>query len=157
MNGAPKEGIISKTEVAFPLGDSYSTPYFYHLPKIHKSFTNPSGFPKVVAMESITNYFSIYVNHYLQPLAQQLPAYFRDCIHPLSTLKNYSWKESYLWVSLDIASLYTSIPHQVALRSVECFLYKDSLINTKQALFIRDTTHFCLTHNYFQFDTKFNL
>lgn len=108
-------------------------------------------------MKSVTRFFSIYINHFLQPLAQNVPTYIRDGTHLLDTLKAYTWETTYQWVSLDVNSLYTSILHNVGLRSVQNFLLQDPLINPKQANFIVDSTKFCLTHNYFSFDNKFYL
>lgn len=84
-------------------------PYFYHLPKIHKNPVNPPGHPIVAAINSITSGFSLYVDQFLQPLVQRLQSYIGEGIHQLKLLKTYKWESSYLWVSLDAQSLYTSI------------------------------------------------
>lgn len=94
-------------------------------------------------MESVTSYFSIYIDYFLEPLAQNLPSYVKDSIHLLQMLRDYSWEPSYLWLSLNVASLYTSIPHDVGLRAVQHFLNEDQSINPLQAAFILEVTQYC--------------
>lgn len=107
VNQALTDEIISKSEASFFKKNLYKVPYFYHLPKIHKDLTNPPGRPIVAAMDSG---FSIYIDQFLQPLAQNLPSYIRDGPHLLDMLKPYTWEQNYWWLSLDVSSLYTSIP-----------------------------------------------
>lgn len=114
---------------------------------MHKSLDDPPGRPIGAIMESITNYFSIYVDHFLQPLAQILPAYICDGIHLLDILKTYHWEPTYFWVCLDVQSLYTSIPHDIGLEAAQNFLSQGHLINLRQAQFILESMHFYLTHN----------
>lgn len=150
VNRALTEKIISKSEASFITKNFYKVPYFYHLPKIHKDLTNPPGRPIVAAMDSVTSGFSIYIDQFLQPLAQNLPSYIRDGPHLLDMLKPYTWEQNYWWLSLDVSSLYTSIPHDVGVRAVEHFLANDPLTNPRQANFILEALTFCLKHNYFE-------
>lgn len=108
-------------------------------------------------MGSISSGFSQYVDQFLQPLAQSLQSYIRDSAHLLELLSTYSWEPSYYWVSLDVQSLYTSIPHDVGLNALQFFLCQDPMLNPTQASFIVEATSFCLTHNYFKFDNDFFL
>lgn len=59
---------------------------------------------------------------------------------------------SYQWVSLDVCSLYTFIPHAGGPQAMAHFLDEDSLLNTQQIEFILQATKFCLGHNYFWFE-----
>lgn len=117
----------------------------------------PPGRPIVAAMESVTTGFSQYIDLYLQPIVKQLPSYIRDGSHLLELLASYKWEPSYLWLSLDVTSLYTSIPHSFGLLALEFFLAQDPFINPRQAAFILEATNFCLTHNYFDFNGDFYL
>lgn len=149
--------IITQQEASFLVKAVHFTPYLYYLPKVHKSLVNPPGQPIVVAMGSITSGFSQYIDQFLQPLAQSLQSYIRDGTHLLELLSYYSWKPNYLWVSLDVQSLYTSIPHDVGLGAIQSFLYQDPMLNPRQASFIVEATSFCLTYNYFKFENDFFL
>lgn len=111
----------------------------------------------MAAMEAVTNFFSVYIDHFLQPLVQNLPAYIRDSIHLLDILQNYNQEPTYLWLSLDVCSLYTSIPYDIRLEAVQHFLLQNPLINPRQAQFILEFTQFCLAHNYFQFENQYYL
>lgn len=135
----------------------FSIRIFHHIPKIHKSTTNPPGRPIVAAMDSITSPISQYIDQFLQPLAQKLPSYIRDGVHLLEQLAHYTWEPTYMWASLHVNLLYTSIPHPIGLRATASFLSTDPLLNPRQAEFILEVTEFCLMHNYFKFDGEFYL
>lgn len=151
------DGVLTKKEKSFMLPDVCSTPYFYHLPKVHKSLTNPPGRPIVAGTDSFTNGLSQYIDLWLQPFVQALPSYIKDSNHVIEQLEKYLWIEGYMWASLDVSSLYTSIPHQVGLSAVQHFLVKDGNVNSRQARFLVEGTKFCLTHNYFTFLDQFYL
>lgn len=152
-----RDGILTKKEKSFMLPAVCSTPYFYHLPKVHKSLENPPGRPIVAGTDSFTAGLSQYIDLLLQPLVQALPSYIKDSNQVIEQLKHYAWVEGYMWASLDVSSLYTSIPHLVGLNAVQHFLAKDGNMNSRQAKFLVDGTEFCLTHNYFTFLDQFYL
>lgn len=56
--------------------------------------------------------------------------------HLLDMLKPYQWEDSYWWLSLDVSSLYTSIPLDVGVRAIEHFMANDPHTNSRQAHFI---------------------
>lgn len=145
---ALKEYTITKSKACFLKKEFYKVPYFFHLPKVHKDLTNPPGHPIVAAMESVTSGFSIYVDQFLQPLAQRLPSYIHDGSHLLDTLTMYTWEPTYWWLALDVSSLYTSILHEVGLRASEHFLAEDPLVNPRQANFILEALAFCLKQSF---------
>lgn len=82
----------------------------------------PPGRPIIASMESLTNGLSTYVDTFLQPLVQTLPSYIRDSSQLLDTFKTYTWEHSYIWLSRDVQSLYTSIPHGVSLAVLSHFI-----------------------------------
>lgn len=75
----------------------------------------------------------------------------------LATLQHYNWEKGYLWASLDVCALYTSIPHSEGLRALQYVLYKDLTVNLWQAQFVIEGSEFCLQHNYFTFLDQFYL
>lgn len=147
---ALNDDIINKAESFFLSREYYNT-------QIHKDSNNPPWSPHCSHNGECHQFISIYNDHFLQPLAQNLPTYIHDGIHFIDTLKAYTWEPTYQWVSLDVNLLYIWTPHAVGLRAVQHFLTQNPLTNSKQANFILDSTHFCLTHNYFLFDSKFYL
>lgn len=73
----------------------------------------------------------------------------------MELLEPYSWNTDYIWLSLDVSFLYTSIPHTFGPAALRHFLFQDQYMNDRQAAFILDSTKFCLEHNYFAFDDQF--
>lgn len=95
---ATKSHILEKSEASFLIKDFYCTPYFYHIPKVHKSLDNPPGRPIIAAIDSLTSGLSKYIDHYLQTLAQGLQSYIRDGTHLLESLSPYTWNNDYTWL-----------------------------------------------------------
>lgn len=84
-----------------------------------------------------TTGLSLYIDQFFQPIVHQLQSYIT---HLLELLSAYKWEPNYVWLSLDVNSLYTSIPHSFGLLALEHFLAKDPCINPRQASFILDAT-----------------
>ncbi|XP_018422194.1 PREDICTED: protocadherin gamma-B1-like [Nanorana parkeri] len=119
--------------------------------------TTPPGRPIISSIESLTSGLSRYVDSFLQPIVTTLPSYLRDSGHLIEALRPYSWEPSYHWVSLDICSRYTSIPHEVGLQALQPYLSQQTDVHYKQAQFILNSTKFTLEHNYFTFLDNFYL
>ncbi|CAI9583897.1 unnamed protein product, partial [Staurois parvus] len=143
-NTALLDGVTTKQEASFLSKDFYNTPYFYFLPKVHKNPNNPPGRPIVAATGSITSCFSQYIDHFLQPLAQAQHSYIRDSGHLLELLQTYSWEPDYCWVSLDVCSLYTSIPHDVGITAINPALSILGSITQPQTIFLYSRRHLIL-------------
>ena len=96
---------------------------FYLLPKIHKK--NNPGRPVVASTNCHTTKISKYVDHYIQPIAQQVRSYIRDTTDLLNKIK-YIGKipENALLVTLDVRSLYTNICHNEGLLALKNALNK---------------------------------
>lgn len=152
-----QNGVLNDNEKKFLLPSQCSTPHFYHLPKVHKSLADPPGRPIVASTNSFIYGLSVYIDRFLQPFVCQLPSYIRDSNQVLEALRSYRWESHYLWASLDVSSLYTSIPHEVGLEALQYFLSRSYETNSDQATFIVEGTNFCLRHNYFTFLEEFYL
>ena len=87
------------------------TPVFYTLPMIHKE--NVPGRPIISGCNSPTAKLSIYLDHYLQPILQQIPSYIKNTTHFLRILKEIDGQvpSNSILVTFDVKSLYTNIPH----------------------------------------------
>nr|XP_047128840.1 uncharacterized protein LOC124809161 isoform X1 [Hydra vulgaris]XP_047128841.1 uncharacterized protein LOC124809161 isoform X1 [Hydra vulgaris] len=97
------------------------TPLFYGLPKIHKQGTPLR--PIVSGCDGPTDNLSEYVVKYLQPMAETLPAYFRDTTHLLRLLSNINSPESPITlITADVTSLYTNIPHNDGIQTIKNFI-----------------------------------
>ena len=96
---------------------------FYTIPKIHKQ--GHPGRPTVSSNSHPTERISQFVDHHLQPLVTKLPSYIKDTTHFLNKLNSIGQLPSgVLLVTLDVASLYTNIPHNDGIQSCGDFLDK---------------------------------
>lgn len=157
VEAAYRDGVLNIKEKCFLLPKLCSTPYFYHLPKVHKSLIDPPGRPIVASTNSFTSGLSAYIDHLLQPMMCQLTSYIKDSSYVIDIFQDYSWHDEYMWASLDVASLYTSIPPDVGIAAVQYFLSKNCQMHSKQSEFLLSSIDFCLHHNYFTFLDLFYL
>ena len=101
-------------------------PRFYLLPKIHKP--NTPGRPIVSACSCPTEQISMYLDLILQPIVASLPSYLKDTNHTLQVLQNFSFPSdpsNCFLFTMDVTSLYTSIPHSDGLLALKHFLTED--------------------------------
>lgn len=101
-----------------------------------------------MCLNAITYNLARHIDKFLQPLVWNLQSFVKDWNHIMEILSKYIWQKSYLWASLDMSSLYTSIQHEFGLRAMELFLAKSDSLPTNQIL---NSTEFVLSHNYFSF------
>ena len=85
------------------------TPKFYISPKIHKP--NNPGRPVINSIECHTSEISRFVDHHLQPVVKQIPSYIKDTNHFINKVNNFSVPVNSILVTMDVRSLYTSIPN----------------------------------------------
>lgn len=81
----------------------------------------------------------------------------KDSKQVLQSFKDAGWEESYSWLTLDVVSLYSNIPHPVAVTAIEYMLKKYSAYSVDTCHFVVLAVEFLLTHNFFSFNDKFFL
>ena len=84
------------------------TPKFYISPKTHKP--NNPGRLVINSIVCHTSEISRFVDHHLRPLVKQIPSYIKDTNHFINKVNNFSVPVNSILVTMDIRSLYTSIP-----------------------------------------------
>lgn len=147
---------LNEREAKFLANEHPVTPVLYALPKIHKSETDPPYRPIVSGINSLTEKVSEFVDYHIQPLVKTLPSFIRDTTELLNKLRSIQIVDENDWlVTLDVSSLYTSIPHKDGLEALNHFLNQTSL--DIPADLILDFTEFILTHNYFLFEKDYYL
>ena len=122
------KGEISKDTRKFLLHDCNRTAQFYLLPKIHKDRTNPPGRPIVSGNGCPTEKISQLVDIIIKPLVPKIQSYIKDTNDFITKLHNLdTLPEGTLLVTLDVRSLYTSIPHSEGIKAVSEYLsiYRD--------------------------------
>ena len=131
------------------------TSNFYLLPKIHKA--NNPGRPIVSSHSCPTVLISQYVDSVLSPIVSTLPSFIQDTPHFLRLIQNFEFPENpseRTLFTMDVTSLYTSIPHHAALAAIRHYLdlRQDPKIPT--TTFLR-LTELVLKQNCFQFNGRF--
>ena len=130
------------------------TAKFYILPKIHKA--NTPGRPIVSACNCPTERISSFLDDIMQPIVHSLPSYIKDTTDALQTFQNYRFSSSSnkLVFSMDVKSLYTSIPHSEGLKALRHFFDKRThkYPPTETLLCLAELV---LTNNSFSFDNKY--
>lgn len=89
---------------------------FYMLPKIHKE-GNP-GRPIISGIGTVTEKISSFIDSLIKDIPPTLPSYVKDTNHFLADIIDLVIPDGSLLVTLDVASLYTNIPHSDGIRSV---------------------------------------
>ncbi|XP_029469168.1 uncharacterized protein LOC115097463 [Rhinatrema bivittatum] len=148
-------GWVTVKEAAFLINRNPQIPVFYILPKIHKSLVSPPGHPIVAGINSVLEPLSIYVDHFLRPFVPLARSYVMDSSHLILILQSLpKMSETILLVSMDIESLYSSIPQRATINLIQEVL--ETRINKKVPThFLVELATIALTQNYFMFKNEF--
>ena len=93
------------------------TPKFYISPKIHKE--NNPGRLVVNSINCHTSEISRFVDHHLQPLVREIPLYIKETNDFINKIDNFAVPPNSFLVTMDVKSLYTSIPNNKGIASVK--------------------------------------
>ncbi|XP_053568805.1 TRPM8 channel-associated factor homolog [Bombina bombina] len=115
-------GFVDEKTSEFLIVDSPIKPVFNFLPKVHKSLIDVKGRPIISGIGSILEPMSQWLDSILQPMVSKLPSYLRDTKQLLIELESVVWQSQYSWLSIDVTSLYSSIPHDKGLEAIAFFL-----------------------------------
>lgn len=118
------KGFISRKELSALQPPTSPRPRnFYLLPKAHKpewKYTRmPPGRPIVSDVDSTTRACASFIEYFLAPLARRNKSFVRDSMHVISRVQYLTVEDSFLLVTLDVASLYTNIPTLEGVAAVE--------------------------------------
>ena len=130
------------------------TPKFYISPKIHKP--NNSGRPVINSIECYTSEISRFADHHLQPVVKQIPSYIKDTNHFINKVNNFSVPVNSIIVTMDVRSLYTSIPNNEGIAATKK-RYDSYIHKTIPTKIISTFLALILTLNNFVFNSKFYL
>lgn len=72
-------------------------------------------------------------------------------------MKYCIWEDDFFWVTFDVSSFYSSIPHSHVVTSVLFYLEALTDLPLEHRLYIADILEYLLSHNYFVFDGVFYL
>ena len=105
-----------------PKGDYNNPPTVFQ--KRRRLKIAPRVFKFNVAPQNRTYHISQYLDTILAPLVTDLPTYIKDSPHALRLLQDFSFPavgDNFLF-TMDIASLYTSIPHALSMEALTHYL-----------------------------------
>ena len=119
---------------------------------MHNQFRE--GRPVISSLNCHRYEISEYVDFYLQPIVKQIPSYVKDTTDILCKLDTVKFvpNKSYL-VSLDVKSLYTSIPNAEGIKSLKESFEKHTSKNVATKAITTFLT-IILTLNNFAFNSK---
>lgn len=92
-----------------------------------------------------------------EPLVRRLPGFLQDSKHVLRLMEQVIWKPDYIWCTLDVQSLYSSIPHRLGLEAVQYHLENYAAYSAEHCNLILEALWYLLRHNYFYFDGVYYL
>lgn len=150
-------GVLSKKEGEALVPEFPIFPIFHHLPKKHKGLDPLVGRLIVAEIGSLNENFGLWVDCQLHPLVKLLPSYLRDIKQLLNLCDKIECVEGDVWITCDVSSLYSSIPHAFGLRAVEYFLDTYSGYSPALKEYIIECLDYLLMHNFFCFDDSFCL
>ena len=139
-------------EYLLPTKDDCQVPQFYGIPKIHKQYKSfPPLRPIVANCNSVLTPVSKLLNHVLQPLAQVYNDHLNNSAELSLILESLQVPPEAILVSIDVESLYPSIPQQECLQ----IIYSEMLSHRHTVLLdpnlIVQLLHICVNSNYFRF------
>ena len=137
-----------------PKPNQTQIPKFYGIPKIHKKYDSlPPMRPIVAHTNSLLNPTARFLDHLLQPIAQVYPDYLHNSASLSVLLQTLEVPETAILVSVDVESLYPSIPQTECLNVV----YEELHSQRHRLLFdpnlIVQLLHTNVNYNYFEFAT----
>ena len=125
-------GQITEQCMDFLIHPEPRTPQFYLLPKIYKNIHPPPGRPIISGNGGPTEKISKLVDHFLRPYVQELPSYIKDTTHFLQMIDQLEpLPTGSLLCTLDVCSLYTSIPIIEAIQAVALLFKEERSPNIK--------------------------
>ena len=137
-----------------PSTNSTQPPNFYGIPKIHKQFkTLPPVRPIISHCNSLLSPSASFIDHVLQPLARSYPDYLHNSSILLQILTTLHVPDDALLVSIDVESLYPSIPQTDCLNIIYNQMYKRKDLLLCDPNLIIHLLHTSVNYNYFKFCT----
>ena len=97
---------------------------------------------------SITEKNSTFVDEHLRKFTPRIPSYVKDITHFINIKKIIQLDPKDLFVTIDVSSLYTNIPHTEGIPAINRMM-EETGTDTLLKMFISNLTQQVLTKNYF--------
>lgn len=150
-------GDINDKIAEFLLTEFPRVPLFYLLPKIHKGISLTTGRPIVSGRSGLLEPLSQYIDSFLQPIIEEMPFIIKDTKYLVTLIEDMVVNQNTTLITMDVNSLYTTIPHDEARLVVQNALknkYSESPCYFLMALLdiILDKSYFRFREDYFLSD-----
>ena len=112
--------------------------------------------PIVSSCVNLTENVSQFLDHWLKPLMKDLPSYLKDTTQFINKIKNIKVAPDTLLVTVDVKSLYTSIPHKDGIKACSEALLStvDSFPDRPDPSVLSCLLEIVLKNNILEFDGK---
>ena len=125
------------------------------LPKIHKQQTPLPGCLIVSSISCQTSQIAKFLDAILSPFVEQQPTYIKDSNHAINIFSTFRFQGEHCFLfSMDVKSLYTSIPHEDGLIALHHFFYQRSDPEPPTNTLIR-LAELVLQKKFFSFNVSF--
>ena len=111
---------------------------FYLWPKLHKP--NNPGRPIVNSIGSFRGKISAFVDEKWEKFTPRIPSNVKDTTHFINIMKNIQLDQNDLFVTIDVSSLYTNIPHTEGIAAINKMM-EETGTDTPLKMFISNLTH----------------
>ena len=146
---------LTKDMADYAIPTSHKLARFYLLPKVHKP--GVPGRPVISGCGSLTEKVSEIVDYLIKPYLPSVTSYLKDTQDFLQKVRRLGpIPQGSLLMTLDVVSLYPSIPHSDGLSALAEFLAERGLPE-KHRTNICNLAKFVLTNNVFEFDSDIYL
>ncbi|XP_072046859.1 uncharacterized protein [Amphiura filiformis] len=155
---------IALTDYLDPFNGQMRTPVFFMLPKVHK--TPPPGVrfvgrPVVSNCSSPLERASELIDFYLLPVVRSQPTYLKDIGDTIRKIENLTLPQGIILASLDVVSMFTSVPQDQAFRvtletlaNLDPFDYDPIIPDMK---YMAELLRLVLYRNSFEFNDEYFL
>lgn len=144
-------GVLNRKQADFLICE------FHSLHKIHKPGFPPPFRPIVAGIGSLNEGLCSWVDNFLQPLVHHIPGYLQNSRDVLRAFDDFTWDDDMLWVTVDAMSLYTVIPHDLALIALDWFLNTHGGYSASLMEYFILSVEYLLKYNFFVFDHQYYL
>ncbi|XP_043921629.1 leucine-rich repeat-containing protein 14B [Protopterus annectens] len=136
--------IDKKTHDYLILVEKPKIPVIFRIPKIHINLKNPPFRPIVSADGSETTTLAKFVDTKVKHICVNKKVILKDSWDLLRELTSDLYTENLIFVTVDIADLFSSIPYSTGMNMFEEIVFKNSPLKTP--LQVLDVANCCLTH-----------
>uniref|UniRef100_A0A8C5M571 Reverse transcriptase domain-containing protein n=1 Tax=Leptobrachium leishanense TaxID=445787 RepID=A0A8C5M571_9ANUR len=134
------------------------TPVIYGIPKIHKHLTSPPSRPIVSAVGGVIEPIAKWLDFLFKDPVKGIPTCIKDTKDFLQRIRAVTIDVNDLvFVTLDVRSLYTVIPHEGGIEAMRELLLNSDAYTGPFIEFVLELLEMALKYNYFRFEDKWYL